>query len=115
MDIDVRNLFGPSGPIGQNIRCPSCDPSNPMNVCVHPAAVFVDRGGQTTLIRRDGVLEEALPKTEARGVVIEIRCFCETGHTFTLALQFHKGRTYVRVADLGFYDDDAVPRTLWRD
>ena len=82
---------------------------------VHPTGVMVDRGGDTVTITAAGVAQEALPVTQARGALIDLRFGCECGHAFTLRLRFHKGATMVSVEDTDTFDPAEGPSTLWRD
>lgn len=76
------------------LRCPvcGCDDVHPMRV-----VVLEFDGTKTSIARREVKQSRSAPcnNLSRRGVRITIRAGCEQGHVFDLALQFHKGKTYV--------------------
>jgi hypothetical protein len=103
LDFDPRELTAEPYE-GAVLICPGCQDAS-----VHPYRVEVDRGGEVTEIAPDGV-GFAVRKPAARGAIITMEFWCESGHGFALEWRFHKGNTFLR----------AEPRivteeTLWRN
>lgn len=105
-------------PDGSALRCPvpACDLSEQ----VHPIAVLVDRGGDVVKVTAEGLETMTLPPTQARGVMIDVRCACEAGHGWTIRLRFHKGSTFVETTELLSYPESPqgwpdIPDTIWRN
>ena len=83
-------------------------------------SVLVDQNGRFVEVRRAEVKQGHRPPSGVRGSVVEIRCYCENHHQFTVRFQFHKGRTLVSITDYKPLPRDpsgAVqrPEELWRD
>ena len=76
------------------LLCPVCGGSYvyPVSVaCMPPGA---HRG--ELIVRADGVcLNPMISPPIDDGVLITLRFWCAEAHTFTYALQFHKGQTYL--------------------
>jgi len=90
------------------------------NDYVHMTSVLVDQNGEVTEVR---------PKRPAHGysrspsgtdgTIVEIGCYCERGHTFTVRFQFHHGRTLLSSTNLQDLPSGPVgivqwPEELWR-
>jgi hypothetical protein len=92
------------------LLCPVCQ-SN----WVHSAKVSVQQHVSEVDVTGEGVSVCERKPSKHRGTVTRLGFWCESGHTFTLRLQFHKGQTYLQ-AEIGedFPPASGMPE-LWRD
>ena len=93
----------------QPLCCPICK-----DTYCHIMSVEVNQRGVIATVERQGVsLKPDGPKS-GRGSVVRVRFACESGHSFTMALRFHKGMVYPQWLD----ETGGVPdlaNELWRD
>ena len=76
------------------LLCPICGGTyvHPVAVACHPAG---SPGGEV-VVRANGVyLNPSNGIPGERGVRITLQFWCEEGHAFTYAFQFHKGQTFL--------------------
>lgn len=92
------------------IECPECGFE-----FIHMGKITVAQNDRRDEIWRGGLKTTFGNKVVGRGAVVEIEMEGECGHRFVLALQFHKGCTYIAA----FNVRDSVSRfdvdELWRD
>jgi hypothetical protein len=99
------------------VCCEVCDNPNGL----HIRAVRVNRLGRTVSIGPVGIEQfDDTRKTHARGSIVEIDFWCESGnHPFTAVFEFHKGQVLHSVRDLpplpsigpeGYIDEGELPR-----
>ena len=97
-----------------SVHCPTCGAGTVDNLC-HIELVQVRQGESiTTISREKAAMVERSDKPGARGSRVGITLWCENGHRFEVAFQFHKGTTFVEVHQLEDPDLDTV-QELWRD
>lgn len=107
---DLRAAIVPESDLGEPLLCLLCGSAN-----VHPHRVEVDRGGDVCVVEPDGV-GFTTRQHHARGAIIALDWFCESGHRFRTQFQFHKGSSYLRVTQqLPVAEREPWPATLWRD
>lgn len=83
---------------------------------VHPVDVFVNRGGEITVIDwRGTTIQQGSPA--GRGALIVNSFVCEAGHAFWVEFHFHKGVTTFGIHRNPIMDpaDFNGPPTLWRN
>ena len=71
------------------LKCPYCDFD-----CVHIQSVEVNRGGEITIIDKDGTKVKA-GGASGRGACIVLTLWCEDGHKWRRSFQFHKGQAFI--------------------
>jgi len=85
--------------------------------------VSIDQGGHTVTVnarRTDqtdyGFVQHGRSENRLCGSCIVISFVCESGHTFTHTIAFHKGGTFL-IKEIGadFVPPGEFPPTLWRD
>ena len=92
------------------LLCPVCQ-SN----WVHPAKVSVRQHVTEVEVTGEGVSVREMKPTKHRGTVTRLGFWCESGHTFTLRLQFHKGQTYLQAEPGEDFNPASGMAELWRD
>src|ERR1700736_5058503 len=86
-----------TGPKHDLVLCDVCDSPH----MLHIRAVRVNQLGNTVSIGPAGIEHfDDTAKTSARGSIVEIDFWCEAGHSFTAAFQFHKGQVLHEVREL---------------
>jgi hypothetical protein len=99
--------------MGMPLSCPTCD--TPLDN-VHLGGLRVDQDGDRVLVRRGEVATDIWPPGRLRGSRVVLALWCEAGHRFALAFQFHKGSTFVQTWDgPDFNPEEEYPEELWRD
>lgn len=108
-NIPTRFVIGSDGHYDA-LCCPVC-------ACpfVHPAEVVVEQGRTRTAVSNESTQVSATDRfLHARGSLITLDFWCEYGHSFQYALEFHKGQLHLRL-DTKPLPNPNSPRQLWRD
>lgn len=91
------------------LECPVCKHNC---ISINEVAVLSGGGRGLTRINHIGLFADPRLKTNARGTIVTLRCFCEEGHSFDYKMSFHKGATYVEQI---INDDVDYQGPIWRD
>ena len=83
--------------------------------CVHLGPVRVHQDHRADVVTRHGVETATTPTSSGRGSTIEIMCWCEADHEFSIRLSFHKGTTTLTVSPPVHANVETPRVTLWRD
>ena len=108
-NIPTRFVLGSDGQ-HDRLCCPVC-------ACpyVHPAEVVVEQGQTRTVVSNESTQVSATDRfLHARGSLITLDFWCEFGHSFQYALEFHKGELQLRLDTKPLPNPDS-PGQLWRD
>ena len=100
-------IAGPG--VEPRLLCPICGGTyvRPVTItCTPPGA---DRG--ELVVNSNGIHLDPAVQPQGRGVFVALRFWCERGHAFTYALQFHKGETLVGKTTEAPVDSEPV---IWR-
>jgi len=108
-NIPTRFILGSNGQ-HDRMCCPVC-------ACpyVHPAEVTVEQGQTRTVVSDESTQVSATDRfLHARGSLITLDFWCEYGHSFQYALEFHKGHMHLKLATEPL-DVSKPLDQLWRD
>lgn len=93
----------------QMVLCPECG-SN----FTHIEEVRVLQKNRTDTVGVGGHVEGPGESRPDRGSAVEVRMWCESGHSFSIWLSFHKGNTTMFASPRGEHPEEH-PSELWRD
>lgn len=98
------------------ICCPICGiETHRDNANVHLGPVSVQQNATETIVDRENERVRAVAPG-ARGSIVTLSMWCESGHRFDIVFSFHKGSTYVTTQSGESFDlANEVPSELWRD
>jgi hypothetical protein len=93
-----------------DIRCPYCESEH-----VHLGPVAVVSGEAAVRVTGNCDVERIPWGEQRRGAAVTLAMFCEAGHRWATALNFHKGTTAVECQALDPFRPGDEPEELWRD
>lgn len=109
-DVPFRMIFKASGDFDGELCCPLCG-----HEYVHPERVSVEQGHSRTVVTGETTeISTSSRSLSHRGSLINLRFWCEQGHSFQYDLEFHKGNVQARLS-AARRTGPFQPAELWRD